>query len=33
VVRDLGTEPEVNDRVKQGDQVIFNLPVDLAEGR
>jgi RND family efflux transporter MFP subunit len=32
VVRDLGTEVEVSDGVKQGDQVILNPPVDLVEG-
>ena len=32
VVRDLGQEVEVNSGVKQGDQVILNPAVDLAEG-
>lgn len=30
--RDLGTEVEVDDGVKPGDQVVLNPPVDLAEG-
>jgi multidrug efflux pump subunit AcrA (membrane-fusion protein) len=33
VARDLGTEVEVRDGVKPGDQVILNPPVDLVEGR
>jgi RND family efflux transporter MFP subunit len=33
VARDLGTEVEVRDGVKAGDQVILNPPVDLVEGR
>jgi RND family efflux transporter MFP subunit len=32
VVRDLGTQVEVGDGVKDGDQVILNPPVDLMEG-
>ena len=32
VVRDLGREVEVRSGVKQGDQVILNPTVDLAEG-
>jgi RND family efflux transporter MFP subunit len=32
VARDLGTEVEVRDGVKPGDQVILNPPVDLVEG-
>jgi RND family efflux transporter MFP subunit len=32
VARDLGTQVEVRDGVKSGDQVILNPPVDLAEG-
>jgi RND family efflux transporter MFP subunit len=32
VTRDLGTEVEVNDGVRQGDQVIINPPVTLVEG-
>lgn len=32
VARDLGTEVEVRDGVKQGDLVILNPPVELAEG-
>ncbi len=32
VARDLGTELEVRDGVKEGDQVILNPAVDLAEG-
>ena len=32
VVRDLGQEVEINSGVKQGDQVILNPAVDLAEG-
>lgn len=32
VARDLGTEVEVRDGVKAGDQVVLNPPVDLAEG-
>jgi RND family efflux transporter MFP subunit len=31
-VRDLGTEVEVSDGVKQGDQVILTPPVDLEDG-
>ena len=33
VARDLGTEVEVRDGVKPGDQVILNPPVDLVEGK
>jgi RND family efflux transporter MFP subunit len=33
VVRDFGTTVEVNAGVKDGDQVILNPPVDLADGR
>ena len=33
VVRDFGTTVEVNDGIKDGDQVIHNPPVDLADGR
>jgi hypothetical protein len=32
VVRDLGREVEVNSGVKQGDRIIFNPAVDLADG-
>jgi RND family efflux transporter MFP subunit len=32
VTRDLGTEVEVQDGVRAGDQVILNPPVDLADG-
>jgi len=32
VTRDLGTQVEVGDGVKQGDQVIVNPPVTLIEG-
>ena len=32
VARDLGTEVEVRDGIKQGDLVILNPPVELAEG-
>lgn len=32
VARDLGTTVEVRDGVKQGDQVVLNPPIDLAEG-
>jgi hypothetical protein len=32
VTRDLGTQVEVGDGVKQGDQVIVNPPVSLVEG-
>jgi RND family efflux transporter MFP subunit len=32
VVRDFGTIVEVNDGVKEGDQVILNPPVDLTDG-
>jgi RND family efflux transporter MFP subunit len=32
VTRDLGTAVEVSDGVKEGDRVILNPPVDLAEG-
>jgi RND family efflux transporter MFP subunit len=32
-VRDLGTSVEVSDGVKDGDQVIFNPPVDIAENQ
>ena len=31
-VRDLGTEVEVSDGVKQGDQVVLTPPVDLEDG-
>jgi RND family efflux transporter MFP subunit len=31
-IRDLGTEIEVSDGVKQGDQVVLNPPVDLEDG-
>jgi multidrug efflux pump subunit AcrA (membrane-fusion protein) len=31
-VRDLGTEVEVSDGVKQGDQVVLSPPVDLEDG-
>ena len=31
-IRDLGTEVEVSDGVKQGDQVILTPPVDLEDG-
>jgi hypothetical protein len=32
VTRDLGTLVEVNDGVKQGDQVVINPPITLVEG-
>jgi acetyltransferase-like isoleucine patch superfamily enzyme len=32
VTRDLGTQVEVGDGVKQGDRVIVNPPVTLMEG-
>ena len=32
VVRDFGTTVEVNDGIKDGDQVILNPPVDLTDG-
>jgi RND family efflux transporter MFP subunit len=32
VTRDLGTQVEIDDGVKQGDQVIVNPPVTLVEG-
>ncbi len=32
VVRDLGTEVEVSDGVKNGDKVVLNPSVDLADG-
>ena len=32
VTRDFGTTVEVNDALRQGDEVILNPPVDLAEG-
>ena len=32
-VRDFGTTVEVNDGVKDGDQVILNPPIDLTDGR
>jgi len=32
VARDLGTELEVRDGVKEGDEVILNPPVTLANG-
>jgi hypothetical protein len=32
VVRDLGSEVEINSGVKAGDQVILNPAVDLADG-
>jgi len=31
-IRDLGTEVEISDGVKQGDQVVLTPPVDLEEG-
>ena len=31
-IRDLGTEVEVSDGVKQGDQVVLSPPVDLEDG-
>src|SRR5207302_10646734 len=31
-IRDLGTEDEVSDGVKQGDQVVLSPPVDLEDG-
>jgi hypothetical protein len=31
-VRDLGTEVEVSNGVKQGDQVVLTPPVDLEDG-
>ena len=31
-IRDLGTEVEVSDGVKQGDQVVLTPPVDLEDG-
>jgi RND family efflux transporter MFP subunit len=33
VVRDRGTSVDVSDGVKDGDQVILNPPVDIAEGQ
>jgi multidrug efflux pump subunit AcrA (membrane-fusion protein) len=30
-IRDLGTEVEVDDGVKAGDQVVLNPPIDLAD--
>jgi hypothetical protein len=32
IARDLGTEVEVRDGVKAGDQVILNPPVELVDG-
>ena len=32
VTRDFGTQVEVNDALRAGDEVIFNPPVNLAEG-
>jgi hypothetical protein len=32
LARDLGTTVEVRDGVKDGDQVVLNPPVDLADG-
>jgi hypothetical protein len=32
VTRDLGTQVEVNDGVKQGDRVVVNPPVTITEG-
>ena len=31
-IRDLGTEVEVSDGVKQGDRVVLSPPVDLEDG-
>jgi hypothetical protein len=31
-IRDLGTEVEVSDGVKQGEQVVLTPPVDLEDG-
>ena len=31
-IRDLGTEVEVSDGVRQGDQVVITPPVDLEDG-
>jgi hypothetical protein len=31
-IRDLGTEVEISDGVKQGDQVVLSPPVDLDDG-
>jgi len=31
-IRDLGTEVEVSEGVKQGDQVVLSPPVDLEDG-
>src|SRR5207244_7777736 len=31
-IRDLGTEVEVSDGVKQGDQIVLTPPVDLEDG-
>lgn len=31
-IRDLGTEIEISDGVKQGDQVVLTPPVDLEDG-
>jgi RND family efflux transporter MFP subunit len=31
-IRDLGTEVEISDGVKQGDQVVLTPPVDLEDG-
>jgi hypothetical protein len=32
VARDLGTQVEIRDGVKEGDMVVLNPPVDLIEG-
>jgi hypothetical protein len=31
-IRDLGTEVEVSEGVKQGDQVVLSPPIDLEDG-
>ena len=31
-IRDLGTEVEISDGVKQGDQLVLSPPVDLEDG-
>jgi hypothetical protein len=31
-IRDLGTEVEVSEGVKQGEQVVLNPPIDLEDG-
>ena len=31
-IRDLGTEVEVSEGIKQGDQVVLSPPIDLEDG-